>query len=60
MSNNIRVSEQCQTIGAAMGLTTACPNKGDTSCRVSCADPQNSKQCVVLQAELIDGSPCGV
>ncbi|KAF8577548.1 hypothetical protein K439DRAFT_1655063 [Ramaria rubella] len=52
-------SQQCQTIGMAMGLTTACPSKGDTSCQVSCVDPQNDSQCVVLQAQLIDGSPCG-
>ncbi|KAF8486694.1 Metallo-peptidase family M12-domain-containing protein [Gautieria morchelliformis] len=52
-------SQQCQTIGASMGLTTACHNKGDTSCQVSCQDPQNSGQCMVLQAQLVDGSPCG-
>ncbi|KAF8507570.1 Metallo-peptidase family M12-domain-containing protein [Hysterangium stoloniferum] len=53
------LSKQCQTVGSSMGLTAACPNKGDTSCRVSCADPQSNSQCVVLQAQLIDGSPCG-
>jgi len=42
-----------------MGLTTACPNKDDTSCQVSCQDPKQSNQCVVLQAQLADGSPCG-
>lgn len=42
-----------------MGLTSGCPNKGDKSCQVSCKDPQHSNQCVVLQAQLVDGSPCG-
>ncbi|VDC01988.1 unnamed protein product [Peniophora sp. CBMAI 1063] len=49
---------QCQTNGAAMGLTTACGSKDDTSCRVSCQNP-NSTGCVVLDTQLIDGSPCG-
>lgn len=51
--------EQCQTVGASMGLTTACPNQGDKSCQVSCQDPTASNQCVVLQSMLVDGSPCG-
>ncbi|OBZ79276.1 Disintegrin and metalloproteinase domain-containing protein B [Grifola frondosa] len=32
----------------------------DAQCQlVSCQDPSNSNQCVVLQSTLIDGSPCG-
>jgi len=52
-------SLQCRTIGAAMGLRDACPDRGDNSCEVSCQDPQTSNQCIRLQANLIDGSPCG-
>ena len=42
-----------------MNLTKACPSNNDKSCQVSCQDPSNSNQCVVLQSTLIDGSPCG-
>lgn len=53
------VAKQCQAVGAAMNLTEACPNKGDQSCQVSCKDPTAPNRCVVLQSQLIDGSPCG-
>ncbi|EIN13237.1 hypothetical protein PUNSTDRAFT_94237 [Punctularia strigosozonata HHB-11173 SS5] len=52
-------TQQCQSVGASMGLQEACGQTGDKSCQVSCQDPTNSKQCIVLQASLIDGSPCG-
>ena len=51
--------EQCQTVGASLNLSKACDTKGDTSCQVSCQDPSNSGRCLVLQAQLINGSPCG-
>ncbi|GJJ08889.1 hypothetical protein Clacol_003109 [Clathrus columnatus] len=50
---------QCQTVGASLGLEFACPSKGDTSCQVSCQTPSVPSQCTILQAQLIDGSPCG-
>jgi len=50
---------QCENNGVSMNLTKACPSKGDTSCLVTCQDPSSSNQCVVLQTQLIDGSPCG-
>ncbi|TBU37369.1 Metallo-peptidase family M12B Reprolysin-like-domain-containing protein [Dichomitus squalens] len=53
------LSQQCQLVGASMGLSKACPSNDDKSCQVSCQDPNNSNQCVVLQSALIDGSPCG-
>jgi len=53
------VSQQCQTIGASMNLTQACPNQGSATCQVSCQDPHQSGQCIVLTALLLDGSPCG-
>lgn len=52
-------SQQCRTVGASMNLTKACPQAGDKSCQVSCQDPTTSNQCILLQASLIDGSPCG-
>ncbi|KDQ54963.1 hypothetical protein JAAARDRAFT_38078 [Jaapia argillacea MUCL 33604] len=53
------VSQQCQTAGASMGLQQACSSPNDKSCQVSCQDPTQSDQCIVLQSSLIDGSPCG-
>ncbi|KIL71088.1 hypothetical protein M378DRAFT_183602 [Amanita muscaria Koide BX008] len=52
-------SLQCQSIGGSMGYNTSCPNRGDTSCQVSCQDPKNSNTCVLLGTLLVDGSPCG-
>lgn len=52
-------AEQCQTVGASMNLQKACPSPGDKSCQVSCQDPSTSNQCIVLQSQLVDGSPCG-
>ncbi|KAI0706210.1 Metallo-peptidase family M12-domain-containing protein [Cytidiella melzeri] len=53
------LNQQCQTVGASMNLSKACPSKNDMSCQVSCQDPSSSNQCVVLQSPLVDGSPCG-
>ncbi|KAG8989704.1 hypothetical protein FRB94_011321 [Tulasnella sp. JGI-2019a] len=52
-------SLQCATVGAAMGLSTACSAPGDKSCQVSCQTPGSSNSCTVLQSPLINGSPCG-
>ncbi|RXK34760.1 hypothetical protein M231_07981 [Tremella mesenterica] len=53
------LSLQCQQAGEGMNLTTACGQRDDKSCVVSCKDPTTRNQCVVLQTSLIDGSPCG-
>jgi hypothetical protein len=53
------VSLQCQNVGASMGLKTACPDRSDQSCQISCQDPTNAGACVRLTSLLIDGSPCG-
>ncbi|CAE6500894.1 unnamed protein product [Rhizoctonia solani] len=50
---------QCQTAGVSLNLTRACPSRNDKSCQVSCQDPRATNQCIVLQANLVDGSPCG-
>lgn len=42
-----------------MNLTTECPNQSSNTCAVSCQDPTQSNQCILLTALLIDGSPCG-
>ncbi len=43
-----------------MNLTTGCSNRNDQTCQVSCQDPSNSNQCVLLSSLLVDGSPCGM
>ncbi|KAH0590161.1 hypothetical protein H2248_000335 [Termitomyces sp. 'cryptogamus'] len=53
------IALQCQTIGASMGLKEACPSRNDKTCQVSCQDPNQANQCVILTSLLIDGSPCG-
>ncbi|KAH8834846.1 zinc metalloprotease [Flagelloscypha sp. PMI_526] len=53
------VSEQCKTLGAAMGLQNVCPNRSDNTCQVSCQDPKKPNSCFVLNSLLVDGSPCG-
>lgn len=53
------LDKQCQTVGASMNLQKACPSQNDKSCQVSCQDPSSSNQCIVLQSQLVDGSPCG-
>ncbi|CAE6490666.1 unnamed protein product [Rhizoctonia solani] len=50
---------QCQTAGVSLNLTRACPSRNDRSCQVSCQDPRATNQCIVLQSNLVDGSPCG-
>jgi hypothetical protein len=42
-----------------MNLSKPCPQFDDQSCQVSCQDPTQATQCVLLQTPLIDGSPCG-
>jgi len=50
---------QCQSAGSTLNLTKSCPARNDRSCQVSCQDPGTANQCVVLQTQLVDGSPCG-
>lgn len=50
---------QCQQLGASMNLTKECPNQSSNTCQVSCQDPTQSNQCILLTALLVDGSPCG-
>ncbi|KAF7367419.1 Zinc metalloprotease [Mycena sanguinolenta] len=53
------VALQCQQLGGSMNLTKACPNQSSQTCQVSCQDPTQSNQCILLTALLVDGSPCG-
>jgi hypothetical protein len=52
-------SAQCQSAGSTLGLTKACSARNDKTCQVSCQDPRTANQCIVLQTQLVDGSPCG-
>ncbi|KAJ7652010.1 zinc metalloprotease [Mycena polygramma] len=53
------VALQCQQLGSSMNLTQECPNTSSQTCQVSCQDPTQSNQCILLTALLVDGSPCG-
>jgi hypothetical protein len=53
------IAQQCQNVGASMGLKQACPAKNDKSCQISCQDPSNAGACIRLTSLLVDGSPCG-
>ncbi|KAJ7630404.1 zinc metalloprotease [Roridomyces roridus] len=53
------VALQCQQLGSSMNLTRACPSQSSDSCQVSCQDPTQANQCILLSAMLVDGSPCG-
>lgn len=53
------IAQQCQQLGASLNLQSACPNRNDQSCKVSCQAPTTPNQCVLLDSLLIDGSPCG-
>ncbi|KAF7340165.1 Zinc metalloprotease [Mycena venus] len=53
------VALQCQQLGSSMNLTKACPNQSSNTCQVSCQDPTEANQCILLTALLVDGSPCG-
>ena len=56
----LNMAVQCQSIGGSMGLNASCPNRGDTSCQVSCQDPTKPNTCLLLGTLLVDGSPCGM
>jgi hypothetical protein len=51
--------EQCQMVGMSMNLTRACPTRSNRGCQISCQSPRDPTACVILQAQLVDGSPCG-
>lgn len=53
------LNRQCQWAGSSLGLSTACGQRNDRSCIVTCQSPNNTQQCIVLNSPLIDGSPCG-
>lgn len=48
---------QCAAIGARLGLEQACPETAN-SCKIVCREPGSSR-CVALDANFIDGTPCG-
>ena len=52
------VAQQCRTVGASLGLRDACPQP-QQNCQISCQDPRSPQQCIVLNSQLVVGSPCG-
>ena len=49
---------QCQQQGSSLNLTAACPQTGDTTCSIKCADPTSTSDCILLDSNFIDGTPC--
>ena len=52
------IAQQCKTVGASLGLQQACP-QSQQNCQIACQDPKNPQQCIVLNSQLVVGSPCG-
>ncbi|ORY90345.1 Metallo-peptidase family M12-domain-containing protein [Syncephalastrum racemosum] len=51
--------EQCIARGLRLSVTEDCPFQED-SCQVSCADPLNPGNCLVLSGVFLDGTECGL
>ncbi|KAI8086601.1 Metallo-peptidase family M12-domain-containing protein, partial [Halteromyces radiatus] len=51
--------EQCTARGLRLNITQQCPFQED-SCSISCADPLDSQNCLVLSGMFLDGTECGL
>ncbi|POG62407.1 hypothetical protein GLOIN_2v1485446 [Rhizophagus irregularis DAOM 181602=DAOM 197198] len=50
---------QCLLRGSRMGITKACSALSDTSCTISCANPNDTNSCLQMSGYFVDGTPCG-
>ncbi|CAG8565711.1 12531_t:CDS:10 [Cetraspora pellucida] len=50
---------QCATRGSRMGITKACAITSYSSCTISCANPNDTTQCLEMSGYFVDGTPCG-
>jgi len=50
---------QCQAQDPSLGLKQACDPAASIDCRIACKDPNRQDQCIVLEANFQEGSPCG-
>ena len=51
--------EQCIARGLRLGVTEECSFQKD-SCQISCADPMDPGNCLVLSGVFLDGTECGL
>ncbi|KAI7885183.1 zincin [Lichtheimia hyalospora FSU 10163] len=51
--------EQCIARGMRLGVTQDCSFQHD-SCQISCADPSDPGNCLVLSGVFLDGTECGL
>lgn len=51
--------EQCMASGLRLSVTQDCPFQKD-SCQVSCADPTDPGNCLLLSGVFLDGTECGL
>lgn len=51
--------EQCIARGHRLGVTESCPFQQDT-CQVTCEDPSDPGNCLVLSGMFLDGTECGL
>ena len=51
--------EQCIARGMRLGVTEDCSFQHD-SCQISCADPSDPGNCLVLSGVFLDGTECGL
>ncbi|CAG8750882.1 23787_t:CDS:2, partial [Racocetra persica] len=50
---------QCATRGSRMGITKACTITSFSSCTISCANPNDTTQCLEMSGYFVDGTSCG-
>lgn len=51
--------EQCIARGLRLGVSESCPFQQDT-CQVTCEDPSDPGNCLVLSGMFLDGTECGL
>ncbi|ORX48505.1 hypothetical protein DM01DRAFT_1309533 [Hesseltinella vesiculosa] len=51
--------DQCIARGMRLNITHQCPFQED-SCQITCADPSDSQNCLVLSGIFLDGTECGL
>ncbi|CAO3589537.1 unnamed protein product [Absidia cylindrospora] len=51
--------EQCTARGLRLNISKQCPFQED-SCNISCADPSDTQNCLVLSGMFLDGTECGL
>jgi hypothetical protein len=50
---------QCAQQGTSLNITKSCGALTSTTCQLTCADPSNDSDCIVLESDFRDGINCG-